>query len=93
MPQLLSSLQNSETTPMSRSDVPVATGVVAILYQRQHDVILGEARNQFDSMPPWHIRIGDPLQDAHRAPGFDEPAKQKMAAAVFDEARRYRIRF
>src|SRR5215470_2015574 len=63
--------------------------VVAILYQRQHDVILCEARNQFDSVSPWHVRIGDPLQDAHRASGFDQPAEQKVAATICDEGRRY----
>ena len=58
--------------------------VVAVLYQRQYDIVLCEARNQFDCMPPWHIGICNPLQDAHRTSGFDQPAEQKMSAAIFD---------
>src|SRR6516164_8821174 len=58
--------------------------VVAVLYQRQHDIVLCEARNQLDCMPPWHIGICNPLQDAHWTSGFDQPAEQKMSAAIFD---------
>src|SRR5215467_11452347 len=49
---------------------------------------MGKTRNQLHSMSPWHIRIGDPLQDAHRASGLDQPTQQKMPAAVLDECRR-----
>src|ERR1700730_8355716 len=62
--------------------------MIAVLHQGQDDVVMGEPRHQLDGMPPRHIGVLDPLQDAYRAAGFDQSAEQEMAAPILDEAAR-----
>ncbi len=60
--------------------------VIAVLDQREHDVVAGEARRQLDRVPPGHVGILHALQDAHGTAGLDHAAEQEMLAAVLDQA-------
>src|SRR2546429_2365827 len=59
--------------------------VVAVLHQREHDVIAGKARGQLDGVVPWHVRILDALENSHRAAGLDHTVEQEMAASLLDQ--------
>ena len=60
--------------------------MVAVLDQREHDVIAREPGRQLDSVLPRHVWVLHPLQDADRAAGLDHGAKKKVVAAVLDQA-------
>ncbi len=65
--------------------------MIAVLHQRQHDIVAGNARNQRHGMFPRHVLVLHTLQDAHRTAGFNQTAKQKMIAPVLDELARDEI--
>src|SRR5215475_771751 len=56
--------------------------MVAILDQREHDVVARDPRDELDRMLPGHVGVLDPLQDTHRAAGLDHAAEQKMVAPL-----------
>src|SRR5262245_46231420 len=59
--------------------------VIAVLDQREHYVVAGDARGEFDRVAPWHVGIGDALQDAHRTAGLDHAAEEQMLAPFLDQ--------
>ena len=66
--------------------------VIAVLDQRQYDVVAGKARYKFNGVPPGHVRIFDTLQNLNRAARLEQPAEQQEFAAVLDQRARDRIR-
>src|SRR5262249_54531790 len=48
--------------------------VVAVLDEREHDIIAREVRGELDGMLPRHVGVLDPLEDAYRTAGFDHAA-------------------
>ena len=66
--------------------------VIAILDQRQYDVIARKARRYFDRVLPGDVLIPHALEDANRATGLDHPAEQQVVAALLDQATRNEVR-
>src|SRR6516225_9458569 len=59
--------------------------MIAVFHQREHDVVLREARGQLDGMLPGNVGILYALENAHRTAGLDHAAEQKMAPSILDE--------
>lgn len=66
--------------------------MIAILHQRQHDIVTGQTMRQRERMLPWHIRVFCTLKDTNRTADIDRTAKQKMIAAFLDQLPSDRIR-
>jgi hypothetical protein len=74
-------------------DVPrPRQAVIAVLDHGQHHVVDRQPVSQRKRMLPRHVGILRALQDMHRAADLDGAAEQQMAAALFDQRARDRIR-
>src|ERR1043166_9882591 len=62
--------------------------VIAVLDEREHNVLARDARAQFSRMLPWHVGILHALQDANRAAGLNHAAEQKMLPSLLNQPAR-----
>ena len=65
--------------------------MVAILHQREDDVVLGKSCGQFDRVLPGHVGVLHALKDTDGTAGLDHAIEQKLASAILDQVARDRI--
>src|SRR5262245_54553395 len=65
--------------------------VVAVLDEREHDVVAREARGELYGVLPRNVGVLDPLEDAYRTAGLDHAAEKEMVAALLDQAARDQV--
>src|SRR5712692_5324157 len=59
--------------------------MVAVLHQREHDVVAGKASGQLDRVLPGHVGILHALEDPHGTAGLDHAVEQQVSASLLDE--------
>src|SRR5215813_8332845 len=60
--------------------------MVAVLHQREHDVVAGKASGQLDGVLPWHVGVLHALENPYRAAGLDHAVEQQVSASLLDQA-------
>jgi hypothetical protein len=67
--------------------------VIAVLDERQYDIVARKSCREIDRMLPGHVLIHDALENTNRTTGLNHATEQQMVATLLDQAARYRIRF